>query len=120
MLSRPFDETGDALPVLKVSDLLSGPEAAAAALRDHLNLFPGDWWEDPEQGNEIFDLIASSRCTEKEAGSLASWLCSYIQDFPGIRSLSEVQASAAGGIFSFSCTAHTEQGEAVAVSFSAP
>ncbi len=117
MIYRPFDETGDALPVLNASDLLTGPDAAAAALRDHLNLFPGDWWEDPERGNELPDLLAASRLSEKEAGPLASWLCSYIQDFPGISSVTEVQASVSDGVFRFSCMAHTEQGEKAAVEF---
>ena len=51
MLTRPTDPSGDILPVLSSSDLLSGPEAAAVALRDHLNLFTGDWWETESQGN---------------------------------------------------------------------
>jgi len=117
MLSRPVDSSGDILPVCRPDDLLSGPAAAAAGLRDHLNLFPGDWWEAPGRGNEIFDLIAVSRRTAQDAAALTSALTSYLLSFPGIRSLSEAQSSFTGHRFTFSCTAHTESGEAFSVSF---
>ena len=100
-----------------LEDLSSGPEAAAAGLRDHLNLFPGDWWEAPGRGNEIFDLIAVSRRTAQDAAALTSAMTSWILAFPGIRSLSEAQSSFADRRFTFSCTAHTETGESFSVSF---
>ena len=42
MTSRPIDSSGDILPVLSPSDLLSDTPAVAAALSDHLRLFSGD------------------------------------------------------------------------------
>ncbi len=119
MLSRPVSASGDILPVLSLPDLLSGPAAAAAGLRDHLSLFSGDWWEYPDRGNEIFDLIALSRRTSGDAAPLCSALISWIQSFPGIRSVSDAESSFSGRLFRFSCTAHTDGGEAVPVSFSA-
>ena len=38
MLIRPADASGDVLPVLSSSDLLSGPEAVALLVRDRLSL----------------------------------------------------------------------------------
>ncbi len=119
MLSRPVDSSGDILPVLSHSDLLSGPDAVGAGLRDYLRLFPGDWWEHPDRGNQIFDLISVSRRTEQDARTLSAALSAYIQSFPGIRSVSEARSSFSGRRFSFSCTAHTEAGEDVPVSFEA-
>ena len=120
MLARPVDQNGDILPVTAPSDLFSGTEAAASALRDHLRLFPGDWWENAEKGNPVFDLITVSRRTEQDARTLSSALTSYILDFPGIRTVSDVQASIERQVFSFSCVAHTESGETVPVHFAAP
>ena len=120
MLARPTDLNGDILPVTAPADLLSGTEAAASVLRDHLRLFPGDWWENTEKGNPVFDLITVSRRTEQDARTLSSALTSYILAFPGIRTVSDVKASIERQVFSFSCIAHTESGETVPVHFAAP
>ena len=117
MLSRPFDSVGDVLPILSPADLLSGPSAVSAGLRDHLHLFPGDWWEDPEAGNELFDLISISRRSESDADTLSSAICAYIRDFPGVRSLSDIQAGFSGHRFHFSCAAHTETGDTFSVQY---
>ena len=118
MLSRPVDSSGDILPVLSPSDLLSGPEALAAALADHLRLHYGDWWEYESRGNEIFDMIAASRYTERDAEALASYLVSYLQEFPGVRSVSGVSASFSGRVFDFSAKVHPEEGAPATVAFS--
>ncbi len=118
MYFRPADISGDILPVLFSSDLVSGPEGVAAGLRDHLNLFAGDWWEYADRGNEILELMALSRQTEQDAQTLSSCLRTYLQSFPAMRSLSDVQTSFAGREFRFSCTVHTEAGETVPVTWS--
>ncbi len=110
MLSRPVDASGDILPVTKSSDLLSGVPAVEAGLTDHRCLFFGEWWEDPEKGNEILDLISESRCTDRDAETLESYLVSYLLEFPGVQSISVVSSSFSGPTFFFSCTVHTEDG----------
>ncbi len=111
MLSRPVDESGDILPVTCLSDLLSGVPAVETGLTDHRCLFFGEWWEDPEKGNEILDLISESRCTDQDAETLESYLVSYLLEFPGVRSISDVSSSFSGHTFYFSCTAHTDFGD---------
>ena len=117
MTSRPTDSAGDILPVLSSSDLLSGPAAAAAGLRDHLNLFAGDWWEYASRGNAILELLPLSRRTDRDAATLSASLSAYILSFPAIRSLSEVSASFSGRRLHFVATAHTAAGETFPVSF---
>ena len=112
MLCRPIDDTGDILPVLSASDLLTGIPAAAAGLRDHLLLFQGDWWENPEKGNEVLDLLQDARVTDRDAETLSSYLSSWILEFPEVRSVSDATASFSGHAFQYACTAHTEEGEA--------
>ena len=119
MLARPIDSSGDILPVLSPSDLLSGPAAVGAGLQDHLHLFPGDWWEHPDRGNPIFDLLPLSRRTEQDAQTISSALTAYVQSFPGVQSISEVSATFSGRQFRYSATVHTEGGEAVPVAFMA-
>ena len=120
MLSRPIDFSGDILPVRSPADILTGPAAAASGLRDHLNLFPGEWWEYEDRGNPVFDLISVSRRTARDADTLTAALTSYILSFPGIRSVTGAKSSFDNRLFSFSCTAHTESGETFPVHFAAP
>ena len=120
MLSRPVDSSGDILPVLTLSDLLSGSEAAAAALRDYLHLFPGDWWEFEDHGNPVFDLLSVSRRTDQDAQTMASALSGYLLRFPGVQSVSVTKAAFNGPVFSFACSVHLESGDSVPLFFSAP
>ena len=111
MLTRPIDDTGDILPVLTSADLLSGISAVAAGLRDHMHLYQGDWWENPEMGNEVLDLVVDARATDQQAETLSFYLSSCILEFPPVQSISDVAASFSGYVFHFACTAHTEEGE---------
>ena len=47
MRIRPVDQNGDVLPVLHASDMFSGSVAVAKLVEDRLNLYSGDWWENP-------------------------------------------------------------------------
>ena len=112
MLCRPVDASGDILPVISAEDLFSGLSAVASGVRDHMNLFQGDWWENAELGNEILDLISDARCTDQDVETLSSYLVSYLREFPEVRSVSDVSSTFSGRSFLFSCIAHTEEGEA--------
>ena len=118
MRCRPRDASGDILPVTAPVDLLTGPEAAAAVLSDHLHLLSGEWWENPSSGNEILDLLSDARGTDREAETLTSYLVSYIRTDPRVRSITDSRGSFSGRTFFFSCTAHTDDGES-AVTFNA-
>ena len=64
MLLRPVDDSGDILPVLSSSVLVSGSLAVTQLVRDRLNLLSGEWWENPSWGCDILDRFQSSRITE--------------------------------------------------------
>ncbi len=116
MTSRPLDSTGDILPVLSPEDILKDAQAAAVALRDHLRLYKGDWWENTEKGNGIIDLISISRKTAKDASTIVTYLISYILTLPGISSVSDASSSFSGHVFVFKCVVHTEKGGITEVS----
>ncbi len=108
MLMRPVDATGDILPVLSASDLLSGPEAVTALVRDRLNLLAGEWWENRSHGCGIMDFFRSGRMTETDLPAVSSYLTSYILSTPGVRSVEDVHTALSGREFSFSCRVVTD------------
>ena len=107
---RPMDDTGDILPVLTASDLLSGAPAVTALVRDRLNLLSGEWWENPAWGCEIFEMLWSGRVTEQDVPALTSYLVSYIQSTSGVVSVEDVATAVSGRRFSFSYRVVTEDG----------
>ena len=116
MISRNVDNSGDILPVVSPGNLASGSDAAAIGLADHLRMFTGEWWEYPERGNEIFDLIAGERVTEKQVPALCSYLSSYVVRFPEVEEVTDVQGRVMNGVFTYTATAIVS-GERVRVSF---
>ena len=116
MTGRPVDVSGDILPVLSPADLASGTEAVAIGLADHLRVFTGEWWEKPELGNGIFDLIAGERVTEKYVPALCSYMSSYLMGFPEVEQVTEAQGAVRNGEFTYTATAIVS-GEMVRVSF---
>ena len=85
MLLRPVDASGDILPVLSSSALLSGPEAVALLIQDRLSLLRGEWWETPENGFFLLEELRESRITEADAASISSQISAYIRETPGGR-----------------------------------
>jgi len=116
MTCRNVDTSGDILPVLSPGDLGSGAEAMAIGLADHLRVFTGEWWENPELGNGIFDLIAGEWMTEKDLPALCSYLSSYVGSFPEVEEVTDVRGRVMNGVFSYTATA-VVSGERVRVSF---
>lgn len=109
---RPIDASGDILPVTAVSDLLTGIRAETQLIRDRLNLLTGDWWENPEWGNGVLELLKESRLTETDRQILANYLSDYIRKTPGVMDVREVKCSAEGGQFRYECTVDTGAGTA--------
>ncbi len=110
MIHRPVDASGDILPVLSPSCLLRGPEAAAQLVRERLSLPAGGWWEDPDLGNEVLELLAGSRLAETDLRALAAYLEAYIRETPGVREVREAVFSTENRRFRFRCAVDTESG----------
>ena len=110
MLLRPVDDSGDILPVLSSSVLVSGSLAVAQLVRDRLNLLSGEWWENPAWGCEVFEMMRSGRVTAQEVSALSSYLCSYIAATRGVRSVEDVHTAVSGRQLTFSCRVLTEDG----------
>ena len=112
MFMRPVDASGDILPVLSSSALLSGPEAAALLVQDRLSLLQGEWWENPSVGFPILERMREDRVTEADAASLVSVISAYIRETPGVLDVSNESFSVSGRQFAYACTVRTEEGSA--------
>ncbi len=110
MKLRPVDQNGDVLPVLHASDLFSGSIAVAKLVEDRLNLFSGDWWENPAWGNEILRMLQEGRLTEADAQSLSTYLAGYVRETAGIKEVQDEKWDLSANRFSWSCTVLTEYG----------
>ena len=110
MVLRPVDASGDILPVLSTSVLVSDPESVVLLVRDRLNLLSGEWWENPAWGCEVFEMMRSGRVTVQDISALSSYLCSYIGATRGVRSVEDVHTAVSGRQLTFSCRVLTEDG----------
>ena len=113
---RPCDTTGDILPVLSVSELIQGSTTAAKHIDYRLKLLAGEWWEYPEEGNQVLKMLQASRLTEADAPALSSYLSSYIAETPGVFSIENAEITIINSTFRYACTALTSDGK-VKVSF---
>ena len=112
MLLRPVDASGDILPVLTSSSMLSGPEAVARLAEYRLSLLRGEWWENPEKGFFILETLQESRITEADAASVSSMITAYIRETPGVREVEDVRFSVNGRQLLYACEILTEEGTA--------
>ena len=112
MIFRPVDEAGDILPVLSASDLLTGARAEAELVRNRLKLLTGEWWENPDWGNDILEMLKESRLTEADQQVLANYISGYIRKTPGVLDVREVKVSVEGRRFRYFCEIVTENGTA--------
>ena len=110
MRLRPVDQNGDVLPVLHASDMFSGSLAVAKLVEDRLNLFSGDWWENPSWGNEILRMLQEGRLTEADAQSLSTYLSGYVRSTSGVKEVQDEKWDFSGSRYSWSCTVLTEYG----------
>ena len=110
LLLRPVDASGDILPVLSSSVLVSGSLAVTQLVRDRLNLLTGEWWENPAWGCEVFEMMRSGRVIAQDVSALSSYLCSYIAATRDVRSVEDVHTAVSGRQLIFSCRVMTEDG----------
>ena len=110
MRMRPTDENGDVLPVLHTGEMFSGALAVASLVESRLNMYSGDWWENPAWGNEVMEMLKESRLTEADGQLIAGYLSSYIRETPGVHDIRESKCSAEGRRLCFSFVAETADG----------
>ncbi|MBQ6721355.1 MAG: hypothetical protein IJQ88_04240 [Clostridia bacterium] len=112
MWIRPTDENGDVLPVLHTGEMFSGALAVASLVESRLNLYSGDWWENPAWGNEILRMLQEGRLTNADVQALSTYLTEYVRETSGVQDVMDVRFSIEGHRFGWECTVLTVYGEA--------
>jgi hypothetical protein len=92
--------------------MFSGSLAVAKLVENRLNMFSGDWWENPSWGNEILRMMQEGRLTEVDAQSLSTYLAGYVRGTSGVKEVQDEKWALDGGRFSWECTVITEYGKA--------
>ena len=111
VIHRPVDASGDILPVLSPSALLRGAPAAAALVRERLELLAGDWWENPAWGNRALEMLRDARPADAQA--LAAYLSSYIRETEGVLEVRDAEYTIDGRKLLYSCTVDTSEGNEI-------
>ena len=112
MKMRPVDASGDVLPVLNTGEMFSGAPAVASLVESRLNLYSGDWWENPAWGNEVLRMLQENRLTSADAQALSTYLTEYVRETSSVQDVTEIRFSVEGHRFSWSCSVLTEFGSA--------
>lgn len=112
MRMRPTDENGDVLPVLHTGEMFSGSLAVASLVESRLELYAGDWWENPARGNEILKMLQEGRLTNADAQALSTYLTEYVRETSGVQDVMGIRFSVEGHRFGWECTVLTEYGKA--------
>ena len=103
------DDTGDWLPCRSAGDTKTGAGAVRQLVDYRLNLLTGEWWENPEHGNPMLDLLRE-RLSEANANAATYALTSYLAETPGVLSLENVKGAIQGRQYIYSATALTGEG----------
>ena len=112
MKMRSVDPDGDILPVLHTGEMFSGALAVALLVESRLELYCGDWWENPARGNEILRMLQEGRLTQADAQAMSTYLTAYVRETPGVQDVTDVRFSVEGHRFGWPCTVLTEYGSA--------
>jgi len=113
MKMRPVDSSGDVLPILNTNEMLSDAPAVALLVESRLNLFAGDWWENPDWGSEILKMLQEGRLTEADAQALSTYLADYVRETKGVKDVMDIMFSVNGTGFRWECTVITEYGSVI-------
>ncbi len=110
MRMRQTDENGDVLPVLHTGEMFSGSLAVASLVESRLELYAGDWWENPAWGNEILRMLQEGRLTRADAQAMSTYLTAYVRETPGVQDVTDVRFSVEGHRFGWKSILLTEYG----------
>ncbi len=73
------------------------------AVRSRLNLFRGEWWEDPEIGFSVPSLLLESTRMSSSTSMLAGYITAYIAQTPGVVSVDASSVFTDGHSMFYSC-----------------
>ena len=115
VIVRPADENGDMMPVAFSSQMLDGAKAVAQVVKQRLQLYYGEWWEDESEGFRILPIL-SSGVKQESVQMLAQYITSYVAGTVGVTSVTGSSVRVTGRTMTYKCTVHVgEESETVEV-----
>ena len=110
MKTRPYDPSGDWVPVYNLNQMVEGKEAVGRAVDLRLNFYYGEWWENRGIGFRVPEfLIANIR--SGEITLLANYIASYVNETEGVRGVRDVTIIKDRHNAKFRCVAMTDEGK---------
>lgn len=113
MKHRRLDSNWDYCFGRGTNDYLSNLEAVAQAIKTHLLLLYGEWWEDTKAGLPLFQKIAGVRGTEENLQAIDLIFKERILDTTGVVSVLGYESSYENRRYSFTATVETLYGTLV-------
>ena len=88
------------------------PAAVGRLACDRLRLLRSDWWESPDEGFQILDLLRVKRFSEQNLDQLSDMISAFLLETPGVVAVDEVETEMNAHTFSYSCRLICEDGTA--------
>lgn len=109
MKTRPYDPSGDWVPVTSTKQMVDGKNAIAKAIEFRLRFYYGEWWENREIGFKVPEFLINT-VRSGELSLLANYIAAYVSDTEGVRGVIDVQMVKTGHDLKVSLVAKTNEG----------
>ena len=110
MVLHASDENGDWMPVRTRDEMMTGKKAVARLVEYALKLLHGEWWENPELGLRVIEMMRERRGGEEGVQGIVNYVTRYIAEVPGVVSVEDVRGSAEGRKILYECRIVTRDG----------
>ena len=96
MVLHASDENGDWMPVRTRDEMMTGKKAVARLVEYALKLLHGEWWENPELGLRVIEMMRERRGGVDWVQGIVNYVTRYIAEVPGVVSVEDVRGAAEG------------------------
>ena len=90
---RKLDEYGDYTFVHSMADFYNDAAAVAQAVKTHLLLLYGEWWEDTEDGTPLFQEILRRSMSDKSVQAVDLIVKDRILDVDGVDAITKYKST---------------------------
>ncbi len=102
MITRPVDENGDMIPVIKQSEMLTDAAAVAKVVKSRIQFAYGQWWEDESQGFRVPQFLKNG-VRRRDVEMLTRYITAYVMQTEGVGAVTNVQMEITDRTASYSC-----------------
>ena len=106
MIARPVDSNGDMIPVSYASQMLEDSEAVAQIVRQRLQLYFGEWWEDEITGFRVPQFLTDG-VRHENVEMLVKYISSYVAGTDGVTGVTNAEVVIADRKMIYSAVIHT-------------